>query len=399
MFNRNIQVVIVIATCILTLIATDILLPSLPQIADDFAVSENHAKMIISIFMIGQFATVLFWGILADQLGKRKTLFLGMLIFFVGSALSISASTMNILLECRFLQGTGAVVVPVAGWSLIQDLFPKDEAVRIMSWIGTLTAIIPLFAPAIGGKIDVLYGWHTNLYCIAIYSTVICILMICLPKHNVSSHTVAPSLKARFEIYGLILKNKTFISYIALFGLLNCGEWCFLTMAPFYYAHKQITPDHMGLLLMITAMGFVLGSLLSTQLFKLLGIDKTIHIAIQIALASSLMLLIGEYRHWNDYQLFNAIILCIYILSSALLWGGTTSRALQCFDNYRGSASAIRSLILLCFTAFGTFSGRLVSNENVYAVGFFLLFMALCSLIVFHNKELKAERLSTDAAF
>ncbi len=268
-----------------------------------------------------------------------------------------------------------------------------------MTWVGTLTAVMPLFAPAIGGKLDVLYGWHANLYCIALFSAILSFIMLFSSRQKTSKPMNSLSFKDRINIYGHMLKNKTFISYIALFGLLNCGEWCFLTMAPFYYAHKSISPDHMGLLLMITSAGFVFGSLFASYLFKRLGVDKTINIAIQLALISSLILLGGEYLQWNYYPLFNAIILGIYILSSALLWGGTTSRALQCFDDYRGSASAVRSLILLCFAALGTFSGRLVSHEHIYHVGFFLFFMALCALIVFHNKELTAERLAEDVAF
>lgn len=399
MFIRNLQLFIVVASCVLVLIGTDILLPSLPHIAHSLAVSSNEAKMLISIFMLGQFTTVLIWGVIADQLGRRKTLLLGMLIFCIGSILSLRADSIQLLLACRFLQGTGAVVVPVAGWALIQDLFPKDEGARIMTWIGTLTAVIPLFAPALGGKLDVLYGWRSNLYCIALYSFILCMIMLFLPKHVPVQNTRNPNLKEKLNIYIRIIKNKTFISYIALFGLLNCGEWCFLTVAPFYYSHANIAPDKMGILLMVTSMGFVSGSLLASRLFNHFGIDKTIALGIQLALMSSLMLLIGEYLHWSQYQFYNAIDIGVYILSSALLWGATTSRALQCFDDYRGSASAIRSLILLCFAAFGTYSGRLVNHNSLYPVGLFLFFMALFALIVFNNKELKTERLAGEATF
>lgn len=399
MLNRYIQVLIVVATSILALVSTDILLPSLPQIAEYFAVSANEVKMLISIFLIGQFATVLIWGVIADQLGKRQALLLGMIIFFIGSILSLFAQSINLLLACRFLQGTGAIVVPVAGWALIQDLFPNDEGARIMSWVGSLGAIIPLLAPAIGGKIDVLYGWHANLYCIALFSTSLCLIMLCIPTQKEIQKTVLPTLKERISIYARIMKNKTFISYIALFGLLNCGEWCFLTVAPFYYTHKHIAPDNMGILLMITSMGFLLGSLFSSQLFKRIGIDQTIAVGIQLALLSSVLLLMGEYMHWNNHQLFNALNMGLYILGSALLWGGTTSRALQCFDDFRGSASAVRSLILICFAAAGTYSGQLVNHENLYHVGLFLFFMAFFALIVFKNKELKEERITADAVF
>nr|WP_233586477.1 MFS transporter [Legionella sp. km772] len=396
--HRNIQLFIVIASSILALIATDIILPSLPHITQFFAVTANQGKMLIFIFMVGQFVTALFWGIIADQIGRRKTLFLGMLVFLVGSLLSLKANSITCLYLCRFLQGAGAVVAPVAGWALIQDLYPKDEGAKILAWVGTLTAIIPLFAPVIGGALDVVYGWHSNFVCIAAYSLILCALFIILPGAKNPSLNEALPLKTRFATYKKIIRNKTFISYIALFGLLNCGEWCFLTVAPFFYASKHIPTNSMGVLLMFSSMGFVFGSLLASRLFRLLGIDKTIHCGIQLALFSSSLLLMGDYFHWNTHQLYNALTIGLYISSSALLWGGTTSRALQCFEECRGAASAIRSLILLCFSSFGTYFGRLLPHNDLLATGFFLFFMALCALIVFNNKELKALRLNPETA-
>ena len=83
---------------------------------------------------------------------------------------------------------------------------------------------------------------------------------------------------------------------------------------------------------------------------------------------------------WNNHQMYNAIDLGLYILSSSLLWGGSTSRALQCFDDCRGSASAIRSLFLLCFVALGTFSGQLISHERSLSSEFLFIFYGLICL-------------------
>ena len=153
--------------------------------------------MLITIFMIGQFSTALFWGIIADQIGRRKTLLLGMLVFLLGSLLSLKADSINLLFISRFLQGAGGVVAPVAGWALIQDLYPKDEGAKILAWVGTLTAILPLFAPVIGGALDMLYGWQSNFVCIAAYSLVLCTLLVLLPNPKQSSPNSTLPLKAR----------------------------------------------------------------------------------------------------------------------------------------------------------------------------------------------------------
>lgn len=400
MAHRTIQLFLIVFSFILNMVATNILLPCLPQIALSFSVSDNDAKMLISIFLIGQFSTALFWGIIADQIGKRQTLLIGMIVFLVGSVLSLNTTSYKVLLACRFLQGVGGVVVPVAGWALVQDLYPRNESARIMAWIGMLFTIIPLFAPALGGKMEVLYGWRSNLYCIMLYSAALCLCMVLSPKPCDSSiKKQIVSLRTRFGIYASIVKNKTFLSYIALFGLLNCGEWCFLTIAPFYYAHSHIPPDRMGVLFMFIAQGFALGSLSASTLMKYIGIDRTIKLGIQLSLFSSLLLLMGEFMHWSSSQSFNTATISVYTFGSALLWGGTTSRALQCFDSYRSSASAVRSLIVLCFSALGTYSGRLLDNTSLYPIGFFLVFVSVCALFIFYNKELTAERLSGKAAY
>ena len=395
--HRNIQLFLIIASSILALIATDIILPSLPHITYFFTVSANQGKMLISIFMIGQFITALIWGVISDQIGRRKTLFLGMLVFLLGSLVSLKANSVNILLLARLLQGAGAVVAPVAGWALIQDLYPTDEGAKILAWVGTLTAIIPLFAPAIGGLIDMYCGWRFNFLCLTVYSLLLCGLFLILPGSKYSSPKTTSSLKIRLLTYKQIIKNKTFVSYITLFGLLNCGEWCFLTIAPFYYAEKNIPTNTMGYLLMFSSMGFVCGSWSASRLFKLFGIDKTIRCGIQLGIFSSILLLMGEFFHWNTHQSYNALVIGLYISSSALLWGGTTSRALQCFEECRGAASAVRSLILLCFSSIGSYVGRFIPHETLLPIGFFLLLAALLALIVFNNKELKAYRLNAEA--
>ena len=71
--------------------------------------------------------------------------------------------------------------------------------------------------------------------------------MLCLPKQTIPQRTINTYPQSiGYHIYLRILQNKTFISYIALFGLLNCGEWCFLTLAPFTMTINSITRRRYG---------------------------------------------------------------------------------------------------------------------------------------------------------
>ncbi len=54
-----------------------------------------------------------------------------------------------------------------------------------------------------------------------------------------------------------------------------CGQWCFLTIAPFLYKNiMHLSADKVGLLMALSASFFILGATLASRLLNRLGIDK-----------------------------------------------------------------------------------------------------------------------------
>lgn len=397
MLHRSIQLSIVSAAAVITLIATDMMLPSLPHIMTFFGVSANEVKMLLSFFMLGQFCTVLPWGIITDHLGKSKAMLLGMIGFFIGSLLSLIDHSIYLLFFARFIQGASSIVVPVAGWALIQDLYPKKEGINALAKVSMLTAIVPLFAPFVGGLLDKNFGWRSSFYCIALGAFLLCLIFSVLPRPSLPEKKPLASLKSRWAVYGLILKNRTFLSYVALFGVFNCGEWCFLTVAPFYYASKGMDSANIGFLLTLTSIGFVMGSFLTPKLLALWGMDKLINNSIFLAFLSSVFMLMGDRLHWFAVPWFSALIFSIYLTGSALLWSCTTSQALACFEGHKGAASAVRCLLMLCFAFLGTFMGRIMPHNTLLASGFLLLATAMAAFMLFNQSSFKKIRLLNES--
>src|SRR4029079_14994620 len=84
--------------------------PSLPDLARDLAIKMNLAEFTLSIYFIGFAFGVLTYGILADILGRRKSMILGILVYLLGSLGCSFAYSIEHLLFFRFVQAFGASV-------------------------------------------------------------------------------------------------------------------------------------------------------------------------------------------------------------------------------------------------------------------------------------------------
>ena len=102
--------------------ATQILLPAVPVIRQDFAVSDDIAQLTLSLSMAAIAFGTLTYGPLADKYGRRPIILLGLFICFAGSLLCALAGTIELLIIGRFVQAFGAAVGLVLARAIIRDV-------------------------------------------------------------------------------------------------------------------------------------------------------------------------------------------------------------------------------------------------------------------------------------
>lgn len=387
--NKHLTLLTIVSSSIITLFASDIFLPSLPNIAEYFAVTNSKAQLSISFFLGGQVLTTLFWGFFSDRLGRQKAFQLGMGIFLIGTIICIDSTTITIFLIGRLIQGIGGVAVPVIGWAIIQDLYPKDKSAGIMSWIGSIIALAPMTAPALGGQLDKLWGWKADFYFIFILTTLI---LICQLIQSKEKSEAKKSTLNFVNTYTPIIKDKIFLSYIAMFALLACGQWCFLTIAPILYKNTlNLSSDKIGYLMSFSALFFIFGTTIANRLIKKTGIDFLLSLGAKLSFAASLVLLF-----FHVTNLLNALLISVtfgmYLFGAALLWGSSSSRALQCYETNRGSASAIRSLLMIALFTLGSYLGALINNNNLLQIAALMSIFSLLSIKIYHSRALSTHR-------
>lgn len=117
------------------LIASDIYLPAMPDMAREFAVDPSQISQTISAYLLALAICQLFYGPLADRFGRKPVLLAGIAIYIGGSLGCAVAESYSSFLLFRLLQGAGAAAGLVIGRTLIADTCNKAISARVYSVI------------------------------------------------------------------------------------------------------------------------------------------------------------------------------------------------------------------------------------------------------------------------
>ncbi len=99
-------------------------------------------------------------GWVADHLGYKKTYFLGMLLFTLGSLLCSISWNENILILFRVIQGAGAGFVMPVGMAIVTREFPPEQRGTALGFWGIASAASVSIGPMLGGYLIDNFSWH-----------------------------------------------------------------------------------------------------------------------------------------------------------------------------------------------------------------------------------------------
>ena len=148
-------------------LATNILLPSLPQIAISLNVTSAAVTSAITVFLavfgIGQ----LLVGPLSDRYGRRWPVLIGFVVFIGGSVWCGLATDLPNLLAGRIVQAAGACATSVLSRTIARDMFSGPALARAMALIMIVMSAAPGFSPLLGGALDHSFGWRSEFVLVA----------------------------------------------------------------------------------------------------------------------------------------------------------------------------------------------------------------------------------------
>ncbi|MGK3113464.1 MFS transporter [Candidatus Pantoea formicae] len=159
------RIALVCAICLGTFMASldiSIVNVALPTMLTSLNTDMPGIQWVVDAYALCLSALILSSGPLGDRFGRKRVWMAGIVLFTLGSLLCASASSLEMLLTGRVLQGVaGAAVIPGA-LSLLSHAFPDElQRVRVIGIWSTVSASSLVIGPILGGILVHNAGWQS----------------------------------------------------------------------------------------------------------------------------------------------------------------------------------------------------------------------------------------------
>ncbi|WP_406237389.1 MFS transporter [Nocardia sp. NBC_01009] len=159
--SKRLALAVLSAATLMTILDGSIVTVAMPAIQNDLGFTAAGLSWTVNAYLIAFGGLLLLAGRLGDLIG-RKTMFLtGNAVFTVASLLAGAATTPELLVAARFLQGVGSAIASSVVLGILITLFTENreraKAIGIFSFTGAAGASI---GQVLGGVLTDALNWH-----------------------------------------------------------------------------------------------------------------------------------------------------------------------------------------------------------------------------------------------
>ena len=177
------------------------------------------------------------------------------------------------------------VVGMVLSRAVVRDMVPQEQAASMIGYVTMGVAVVPMIGPAIGGRLDLAFGWQSNFWLLFVLGLIT--IWLCWVDLGETANERSGSFAEQFRQYPELLTSRRFWGYCLSAAFGSGSFFAYLGGAP--YVGTQVyglDPATLGYYFGAPALGYFAGNFLSGRYSVRFGVNRMI-------LAGTILTLLG----------------------------------------------------------------------------------------------------------
>lgn len=137
---------------------------ALPTIGREFEVTQSTLQYALTGYLISLAVFIPASGWVADRFGSRNTFAFAIAVFTFASAMAGAATSMEMLIAARVLQGVGGGMLTPVGTAMLFRAFPPAERAKASAVLALPVMVAPALGPVLGGWLTDELSWRWIFY-------------------------------------------------------------------------------------------------------------------------------------------------------------------------------------------------------------------------------------------
>lgn len=373
-------------------IAIDLIVPSLPALADAFAARLDDTQLTVYSFTLAYGLAPFFWGAMSDRYGRKPLLIAGILSFCAASIACAFAQSIEILALLRFVQGFVAAAGIVLSRAILRDIYGASGTVRAIANLYLCLAALPVLVPLLGGYLSEFLVWSDLFLLIAGIAfasllTVIFGIKETLPKTDSSMPLSTNVIPARS-----VLTNRHFMCNAMANIFAMAATLIFITnYSPLSSEIYSVSAKQNGYVLALYNLAIGVGLLIARFIVPKIGAENTMSGGIACLLLGW-VLVAALCAGAPPPMLLLLVVLLLPSFGHGLIMGLAPGQALIPFNIGAGKASAIFSCIQAVGAALLSYGFVLWANVTLSSAAIAMVVCALCSALCYYLIRPRSEQ-------
>ncbi|MEV6266820.1 DHA2 family efflux MFS transporter permease subunit [Kribbella sp. NPDC051936] len=156
---------VVVLGAIMSILDITVVNVALPTFQDEFGtpqspVSYSTVAWTVTAYTLALATVIPLTGWAADRFGTKRLYMMAIFLFTAGSALCATATSINMLIAFRVLQGLGGGMLMPLGMTIMTRAAGPHRMGRLMAILGVPMLLGPILGPILGGWLIQVASWH-----------------------------------------------------------------------------------------------------------------------------------------------------------------------------------------------------------------------------------------------